>query len=83
MSVVSICYSNIPIDGVVKLTESERDNIDADAMKYMKLCNETLSKFKSKCEIFIHFYMSPLFFHQALASMGSMFGFVSLHLNLT
>lgn len=43
-----ICYSNIPLDGIIKLTEAERDNIDSEAMKYMKLCNETLNKYKSE-----------------------------------
>ena len=50
MCILWLYYSNILIEGVVKLSEADRDNIDADAMKYMKLCNETLAKFKVDCE---------------------------------
>lgn len=40
-------YSDIPLgNGQAKLTESERDKIDNDALEYMKLCKERLSKYK-------------------------------------
>ena len=29
------------------MTESERDQIDSEAVKYMRLCRDTLDKYKS------------------------------------
>ena len=41
-------FSNIPLeDGAAKMTESERDQIDSEAVKYMRLCRDTLDKYKS------------------------------------
>lgn len=51
MSCFKLHFSNIPLSrGITKLTEKERDKIDADAMSYIQLCNETLTRYKKQGE---------------------------------
>ncbi|XP_067935224.1 syntaxin-18-like [Watersipora subatra] len=49
--------SEIPLPGgIAKMSEEECDMIDADAMNYIKLCNDTLAAYRAEA---LHKHLSP------------------------